>query len=60
MASRRVYLPAAFALMAAMWIEHGPVWAFGVVLGGLGLGLFVEHRANRRRLGAAENRDDQS
>jgi hypothetical protein len=59
MALRLVYVPAALALVVATWIEQGPLWAFGVVVGGLGLGLLVEHRAKRRGLGAAEHGDEQ-
>ena len=46
---RAAYVPAAIALSAAIWVEHGPIYAVAVVLGGLGLGLLVDHRAKRQR-----------
>jgi hypothetical protein len=35
-------------LFIAIWVEHGPFYALGGVLGGLGLAVIIELRTKRR------------
>jgi len=51
------YAPMAILLVAAMWVEYGPLIAVLLFAAGLGLGFLVEWRG-RRRVGVAWARQD--